>query len=116
MSTLGYGLGVTAVGIMIVFAGLIIIIAVISLLKRLSHQKNRTESNIPVLGVEKPVHSVSAFVREEDAVTVAVIAAVAAVMMNENAENRYTVRRIRRVSNAPAWQRAGREDQIYSRL
>ena len=28
----------------------------------------------------------------------------------------FVVRSIRRVSNAPAWNRAGREEQIYSRL
>ena len=42
-----------------------------------------------------------------------VITAAVAAMMGEG--NGFTVRRVRRVTNTPAWAKAGREEQIYSR-
>ena len=55
----------------------------------------------------------------DDGELVAVIAAaVAAAMEAAGAEqtNGFVVRSIRRINNAPAWNRAGREEQIYSRM
>lgn len=45
-------------------------------------------------------------------------AAVAAVLDAESGStgSKFVVRTIRRVHNAPAWNRAGREEQIYSRM
>ena len=47
-----------------------------------------------------------------------IAAAVAAAMEQSGEENTtgFVVRSIRRINNAPAWNRAGREEQIYSRL
>ena len=52
-------------------------------------------------------------VQADDAL-IAVISAAVAAMMEEGSA--FTVRRIRRVSNASAWSRAGREEQVYSRF
>ena len=52
-------------------------------------------------------------VQADDALIAVISAAVAAMMEDSSA---FTVRRIRRVSNATAWSRAGREEQVYSRF
>ena len=53
----------------------------------------------------------------DDGELVAVIAAaVAAAMEAAGEESGFVVRSIRRVHNAPAWNRAGREEQVYSRM
>ena len=46
-------------------------------------------------------------------VVAAITAAIASVWEGENG---FAVRRIKRVNNAPAWNRAGREEQIFSRI
>ena len=47
-----------------------------------------------------------------------IAAAVAAAMEQAGEENTtgFVVRSIRRINNAPAWNRAGREEQVYSRM
>ena len=51
---------------------------------------------------------------ENDDALIAAITAAIACYMEEGVG--FTVRRVRRISNAPAWQKAGREEQIYSRF
>ena len=46
-------------------------------------------------------------------VVAAITAAVAAVWEGQNG---FVVRHVKRINNAPAWNRAGREEQIYSRF
>ncbi len=46
-------------------------------------------------------------------VIAAITAAVSAVWQEESG---FIVRRVRRIHTAPAWNRAGRDDQIFSRL
>ena len=47
----------------------------------------------------------------------ALIAAItAAISMMLEAQTGFTVKRVKRISNAPTWQKTGREEQIYSRL
>ena len=51
--------------------------------------------------------------------TFAIIAAAVAAAMEQSGEENTTgfvVRSIRRINNAPAWNRAGREEQVYSRM
>ena len=50
----------------------------------------------------------------DDSELIAVISAAVAMMMEDGSA--FTVRRVRRVQNAPAWQKAGREEQVYSRF
>ena len=45
-------------------------------------------------------------------VIAAITAAIAAVWESPNG---FVVRHVKRVSNAPAWKRAGRDEQTYSR-
>ena len=51
---------------------------------------------------------------EQDQLIAVLSAAVAAMM--EDAQSGFVVRRVRRVHTTPAWQKAGREEQIYSRM
>ena len=46
-------------------------------------------------------------------VVAAITAAVSAVWEGQNG---FVVRHVKRINNAPAWNRAGREEQIYSRF
>ena len=57
----------------------------------------------------------------QDGELIAVITAAIAVAMEAEAsgaekKNGFVVRSFRRVNNAPAWNRAGREEQVYSRM
>ena len=45
-----------------------------------------------------------------------VVAAIAAALNVVMGEGKFVVKHIRRINNAPAWNRAGREEQIYSRF
>ena len=65
----------------------------------------------PVAAVEEP--------EQDDDELIAVIAAAVAMAMEAAGEENTTgfvVRSIRRINNAPAWNRAGREEQVYSRM
>ena len=61
-----------------------------------------------------PVEPEPAPVQDDTQLAAVIAAAIAAIWQDENTG--FVVRRIRRVNNASAWQRAGREEQIYSRL
>ena len=54
----------------------------------------------------------------DDELIAVIAAAVAAAMEQSGEENTtgFVVRSIRRINNAPAWNRAGREEQVYSRM
>ena len=55
---------------------------------------------------------------DDDELIAVIAAAVAAAMEQSGEENTtgFVVRSIRRINNAPAWNRAGREEQVYSRM
>ena len=116
-----YGLSVTLVGMGTVFVGLIILIALIKVLERALQGTGSKKADAPAPAPVVEEQEPEADVQEEtdDGELVAVIAAaVAAAMEAAGAEetNGFVVRSIRRINNAPAWNRAGREEQIYSRM
>ena len=56
---------------------------------------------------------------EDKGELIAVIAAAVAAAMEASGEEEptgFVVRSIRRINNAPAWNLAGREEQVYSRM
>ncbi len=117
-SILKYGFSVAVVGIATVFVGLIILIALIKVIeitiRWLTKKQGKTEEAPAVAPAP-----IEATVEEEkdDAELIAVIAAaVAAAMEAEGETDGFVVRSIRRINNAPAWNRAGREEQVCSRL
>ena len=67
----------------------------------------------PAPVAEEPVEET-----DDDELIAVIAAAVAAAMEQSGEENTtgFVVRSIRRINNAPAWNRAGREEQVYSRM
>lgn len=66
---------------------------------------------------EAPAHSLPEQPAPDTAIAPEVIAAItAAIAAVWQQDAGFVVRRVRRIHNAPAWNRAGRDDQIYSRL
>ena len=116
MDNLLFGLGVTAVGMLVVFFGLIVLIGLIKIMTMLSQSKKPKEKEVVApapVAAPAPVEAEAAAPTQDD-VLIAVISAAIAAAMGE--ETGFVVRRVRRISNAPAWQRAGRDEQVYSRF
>ena len=116
MDNLLFGLGVTAVGMLVVFFGLIVLIGLIKIMTMLSQSKKPKEKEAVApapVAAPAPVEAEAAAPTQDD-VLIAVISAAVAAAMGE--ENGFVGRRVRRISNAPAWQRAGRDEQVYSRF
>ena len=120
MDTLIFGLTVTVIGIAVVFCGLVVLIGLIKLVAMAtgSVSKPKKDKAAPAPApAPAPVHAAPVAqeqpVQADDTLIAVISAAVAAMMEDGSA---FTVRRIRRVSNATAWSRAGREEQVYSRF
>lgn len=116
--SLGDSLLVTLVGLSIVFAGLIILICLIKVLVTITtgtgKKKEAPKAAAPAAPAAAPAPAAAAVDVTDDDALIAVITAAVACMMDEGSA--FTVRRVRRISNAPAWQKAGREEQVYSRF
>ena len=113
---LQYGLSVALVGIGTVFVGLIILIALIKLMEIVMASttgKKKAAAPAPAAVAEEPVEET-----DDDELIAVIAAAVVAAMEQSGEENTtgFVVRSIRRINNAPAWNRAGREEQVYSRM
>ena len=110
---------VAVVGILVVFFGLTILIVLIGLMEKLTGgvgKRKEKEPAKPAAPAPAPVAApvaAPAPVQQSNDELIAVITAAVAAMMGEG--NGFTVRRVRRVNNTPAWAKAGREEQIYSR-
>lgn len=120
MDKLIFGLTVTVIGIAVVFCGLVVLIGLIKLVAMAtgSVSKPKKDKAAPAPApAPAPVHAAPVAqeqpVQADDTLIAVISAAVAAMMEDGSA---FTVRRIRRVSNATAWSRAGREEQVYSRF
>ena len=123
-SILTYGLSVAVVGMATVFCGLIILIGFIKGMEKVLPK-------ISGIGAEKktaaaPKNAAPSIVIEtanvgDDAIVAAISAAITTVLEEEvkadpaKASSTFVVRSIRRMGT-PAWNRAGREEQVYSRL
>ena len=79
-----------------------------ALLARLDQLAAPAPAPAPAPAAEPVVEETAA----EDDALIAVISAAVSCMMEEGTG--FTVRRVRRINAAPAWQKAGREEQIYS--
>lgn len=118
---LKYGLSVAAVGILTVFVALIILIGLIKVMELvIGGVTKKKAAPVPAPAAPAPAPAIEETAEEEDeGELIAVIAAaVVAAMEAAGAEEPtgFVVRSIRRVNNAPAWNRAGREEQVYSRM
>ena len=122
IAKLQYGLSVAFVGIATVFVGLIILIGLIKVLEKFMDgvSKKQTAAPAPAPAPAPVAPVVEAEPEVDDGELIAVIAAAVAAAMEAAGESEeakgFVVRSIRRINNAPAWNRAGREEQIYSRM
>jgi sodium pump decarboxylase gamma subunit len=110
-----FGLSVTTIGLVIVFAGLIVLIGFIKLVSVISNSNTRKKkSDTDNAAADENALPAVEFEQGIDPETVAAItAAIAAVWQGDTG---FIVRRVRRIHNAAAWNLAGREDQVYSRM
>ena len=118
MDRLFLGLATTGVGMLVVFFGLIILIACISCMTMITGRKKPAKAApAPVKAAPEPVPAAEPEAEEEEddlSVVAAITAAIAAVWAEEGHEGGFVVRRVRRVANSSARARAAREEQIYS--
>lgn len=119
MAILQYGLSVALVGIGVVFVGLVILIGIIKLmeiaLKAMTAKKETAAPAPAPAAAPAPVAEPEPEVDDNELIAV-IAAAVACAMEAEGNASGFVVRSIRRINNAPAWNRAGREEQVYSRM
>lgn len=111
---LSFGLSVTVLGMVVVFVGLIVLILCvkgISLLRQEKKSDRKAPDEIHAPAGEPFAVSVNESISPE--IVAAITAAIAAVWQGDKG---FVVRHIKRVNNAPAWNRAGREEQTYSRF
>lgn len=119
MENLIFGLGVMLIGLLVVFTGLIILIGFIKILTmvttRLSgEKKQKAPASAPAA---EPVKAPVAAPAQPEGVPAEVIAAItAAIASMWEGETGFVVRHVKRITNASAWNRAGREEQTYSRF
>ena len=127
-SILTYGLSVALVGMGIVFCGLVILIGIIKGMEKVLPNITSGDFSIKNLKAapkaaktDAPSIVIQTANVNDDAVVAAISAALMTIIDEEvkanpaKAQSTFVVRSIRRVGT-PAWNRAGREEQVYSRL
>ena len=119
MDRLMLGLSTTGVGMLVVFSGLVILIACIYIMtsitgrQRAAAKKEMTLQKAPMPPTRQEAPAPAE--EEDDLQLVAVItAAIAAVWQEEGRESGFVVRRVRRVQNSTAQARAARDEQMFS--
>lgn len=121
MENLTFSFGVTLLGMITVFLGLVILIVFITVLGKITSRAEKKKTITAPAAVEKPAEPAPAEPISQpqaaEGISPEVIAAItAAVAMVWQGETGFTVRHVKRIGNAPAWARAGREEQTYSRF
>ena len=116
-------LGVAALGMITVFAGLVILIVFISILSKVTASGAKKKiSKTQSVDVSKDVPDdvmaaiTAALSAYDDTPAPEVVAAIAAALNMVMGEGKFVVKHVKRIRNAPAWNRAGREEPIYSRF
>ena len=119
MDRLLLGLSTTGVGMLVVFSGLVILIACIYGMTAITgRQKKQKQIPAPAPAPAVPATAAEPEPEQEDDLSViaAITAAIAAVWQDEGKETGFVVRRVRRAQSSTARARAARDEQIYSRL
>lgn len=118
MDKLLFGLSVMAIGLVIVFAGLVLLIGCIKLITYFSQPRGKKNASVSVepeaIAEEEPETVMD--IADEGVTPETVAAITAAIAAIWQGDTGFVVRRVRRVHNAAAWNLAGREDQVYSRM
>ena len=117
MEELLLGLSTMGVGMLVVFSGLVILIACISVMTRITGRKKEAPALKAAPQAAPLPEPAAQDAAEDDLSLIAVLtAAIAAVWQDEGHESGFVVRRVRRVQSSTARARAARDEQIYSRL
>lgn len=114
MEMLTFGLSVSVIGMLVVFVGLIILIYCVKGISWFcTRQKQESKAEPPA--AQQATDAQQAAISQDPSpdVVAAITAVIAAVWQSEQG---FVVRHIKRINNAPAWNRAGREEQTYSRF
>lgn len=126
-SILTYGLSVALVGMGTVFCGLVILIGIIKGMEKVLPKITAGDFSFKNVAAPKaaktdaPSIVIQTANVNDDAVVAAISAALMTIIDEEvkanpaKAQSTFVVRSIRRMGT-PAWNRAGREEQVYSRL
>lgn len=106
------------VGLGTVFLGLVILIGAIKVLTLLVGEKKKKQADPPASApVPAPAPVAAAPVAQEDEGELIAVLSAAVAMMTEGTGGKYRITSFRRVgTNAPAWNRAGRQSMISSRF
>jgi len=119
MDRLTLGLATTGVGMLVVFFGLIILIACIYAMTLVTGRKKAPKQAAVLQPAPMPVPKAAP--KEEEAqpeddtqVIAAITAAIAVLWQEEGRDSGFVVRRVRRVQSGSPRARAAREEQIYS--
>lgn len=123
MEKLLFGLSVMVVGMVTVFLGLVILIAVITIISKIIGSANKpksdegTKANAPAASAPAPApevkqNVVTAAPVEDQTQLIAVI--TAALMACQETGKRLVVRAVRRVGTRSAWAEAGRREQLMN--
>jgi Na+-transporting methylmalonyl-CoA/oxaloacetate decarboxylase gamma subunit len=100
-----FGLSVAVIGLTVVVLALVILL---SRMKGASKAAGQGQTGAwEALPVEASVQGIP------EEVVAAITAAIAALWQGENG---FVIRHVKRINNAPAWNKAGREEQTYSRF
>lgn len=113
-----YGLSVAGLGMVVVFAGLVLLIFCVKIMTKLAtRDSKKTEAPAPVAApIAAPIVATPVAAGVEGIPADVIAAITAAISAVWDGEGGFVVRRVKRVNNAPAWSRAGREEQTYSRF
>lgn len=114
MSSLSLGLATTAIGLLVVFFGLAVLICCILVMTSITDHKKKAPAPASA-PVPAPVAVEEAPAEEDNGALIAAITAAIAVVWQDE-DTGFVVRRVRRCQNSPAWQRAAREEQMYSHM
>ena len=120
MDRLMLGLSTTGVGMLVVFSGLVILIACIYIMTSITgRQRAAAKKEMTLQKAPMPAQIPAAPAAEERSeddlqVIAAITAAIAAVWQDEGNKSGFVVRRVRRVQNSTARARAARDEQMYS--
>lgn len=113
------GISTTIIGLLIVFAVLIILMGVLMLFNKIfgkTEKKATVEQPKPAAPVSAPAVNQTASAEESEEELIAVLTAAIAASLNTSTYN-LRIKSYRRIqSNAPAWNKAGIKETIDSRF
>ena len=107
------------VGMLVVFCGLVILIACISVMTSITGRKKKAAQSAPVKApapalAHVPVQEEPELEGDDGEIIAAITAAIAMIWQAEGNGSGFVVRRVRRAQGASARARAAREEQIFS--